>query len=93
MNVKLAKLEQRRQRLVAQAAAQRVLVAQHIEPWHTPLALADRGLALVHYVKQHPVLMVGSFSLLGLMRLTRTGKWLQGGWLIMQVARTWLSKS
>lgn len=92
MNTKLAKLEQRRQQLLAQAAMQRELIAQHIEPWRTPLALADRGLNIVHYVRQHPVFMVASLSILGLMRLTRTGKWLQGGWLFMQVARTWLTK-
>lgn len=93
MNVKLAKLAQRRQQLVAQSAAQRVMIAQHIEPWRTPLALADRGFNIIRYVKRHPVFMVGTLSLLGLMRLSRAGKWLQGGWLVMQVARTWLKKS
>jgi hypothetical protein len=93
MNAKLAKLEERRQQLVAQSAAQRDLIAQHTAPWRAPLALADRGLAVVHYVKQHPVLMVGTFGMLGLMRLTRAGKWLQSGWIIIQVARTWLTKS
>jgi hypothetical protein len=92
MNVKLAKLEQRRQQLLAQSARQRALIVQHIEPWRTPLALADRGLSVVNYVKQHPVFMVGALSLLGLMRLTRAGKWLQGGWLVVQVARSWITK-
>ena len=45
MNEKLIRLAERRERLVAQAAAQRMALAQNIEPWRNPLARADQGLA------------------------------------------------
>jgi hypothetical protein len=55
MNKKLRNLAERRESLVAEAAAQRLLIAQNIETWRTPLGLADRGLAAVSYIKSHPV--------------------------------------
>lgn len=97
MNEKLAYLAERRRQLVAQTAAQRSALAQHLEPWRPPLALVDRGLAVVRYCKQHPALVSGaSVALLSMMRLTHVGKWLQGGWAAFQVARnlrSWLLKS
>ncbi|MGZ8262289.1 MAG: YqjK family protein, partial [Methylotenera sp.] len=54
MNKKLTRLSERRQQLVAQAAAQRTVLAQNIGPLRSPLALADKGLAAVRYVKQRP---------------------------------------
>lgn len=92
MNKKLASLAERRQRLVAQAAAQRAALAENIEPWRAPMALADRGLVALRYFKQHPSLMVGAVALLAILRPTRVGKWLQGGWTVFQVARRWLPK-
>ncbi len=92
MNKKLARLAERRQQLVAQAAAQRAALAQNLESWRAPLALADRGLLALHYVKRHPSLMVGAVALLAVLRPTRVGKWLQGGWMVFQVARNWLPK-
>jgi len=46
MNEKLLRLAERRERLIAQAAAQRVALAQSIEPWRIPLAVADQGLGI-----------------------------------------------
>lgn len=88
MNNKLTRLSERRQQLVAQAAAQRTALAQNIDPLRSPLALADKGLAAVRYVKQRPVLMIGAVALLGtLLRPLHVGKWLQGGLAAFQVVR------
>jgi len=54
MNEKLIRLAGRRERLVAQAAAQRMALAQNIEPWRKPLARADQRLAALRYIKRHP---------------------------------------
>lgn len=82
MNKKLRQLAERRERLVAQAAAQRMTLAQNIEPWRLPLARADQGLAALRYIKGHPAWIVGGVVLLlGVLRPGRVGKWLGRGWV------------
>lgn len=96
MNEKLQHLAERRQQLVAQAAVQRAALAQHVEPWRTPLALVDHGLAAARYVKRHPGLMIGAVALLAVLRPTRAGQWLQSSWRLVNVVRNlrgWLPKS
>jgi len=85
MNDKLLWLNERRERLVAQAAMQRRALAQNIEPWHTPLALADQGLATLRHIKRHPEWIIGGVALLAVLRPRHVGKWLGRGWVSWQV--------
>jgi len=85
MNKKLIRLAERRERLVAQAAAQRMTLAQSIEPWRLPLARADRGLAALRYIKNHPAWIIGGVVLLAALRPGRVGKWLGRGWITWQM--------
>ena len=85
MNDKLIRLAERRERLVAQAAAQRMALAQNIEPWRIPLARADQGLAALRYIKSHPAWLVGGVVLLAALRPGRAGKWLGRGWVMWQM--------
>jgi hypothetical protein len=92
MNKKLTHLAERRRLLVAQAAAQRTVLAHNLEPWHARLALADRGVAAFRYIGRHPAWIVGAALLLAALRPRRTGKWLQRGWVVWQMGRR-LSRS
>lgn len=85
MNEKLIRLAERRERLVAQAAAQRMALAQNIEPWRTPLARADQGLAALRYIKSHPAWIVGGVVLLAALRPGGVWKWLGRGWVTWQM--------
>jgi len=85
MNDKLIQLAERRERLVAQAAAQRMALAQNIEPWRIPLALADQGLTAVRFIKSHPTWIAGGGFLLAALRPGRIGKWLRRGWVMWQI--------
>jgi hypothetical protein len=85
MNEKLIRLAERRERLVAQAAAQRMALAQYIEPWRIPLARADLGLAALRFIKSHPAWLVGGGVLLAALRPGRVGKWLRRGWVTWQI--------
>ena len=87
MNDKLMQLAERREDLVAQAAAQRMVLAQNIEPWRTPLALADQGLAVLRFIKSHPAWITGGGALFAALRPGRVGKWLRRGWLTLQIMR------
>jgi len=73
-------LAERRQHLLAQVALQRIALAQGIEPWRMPLAVADQGLNALRYVRRHPVLLVGGLGLLAALWPGRTWTWLRRGW-------------
>ncbi|MCR4298000.1 MAG: YqjK-like family protein [Gallionella sp.] len=85
MNKKLICLEERRERLIARAAAQRMALAQSIEPWRIPLARADQGLSVLRYVRSHPVWIAASIALLAVLRPGRAGKWLRLGLITWQM--------
>jgi len=85
MNKKLIPLAERRERLVAQAAAQRMALAQNIEPWRIPLARVDQGLNVLSYIKHHPAWIVGGGVLFAALRPGRVVKWLGRGWATWQV--------
>jgi len=87
MNHKLTELAKRRARLVAQAETQRTALAQSMEPWRAPLAIADKGLAAVHYLRSHPALLVGAGVFLVALRPNRAVAWLQRGWVAWKVIR------
>lgn len=87
MNGKLRRLAERRSLLIAQAEVQRTTLALNMAPWRARLALADRGLAAVRYVRSHPALLVGAALLVAVLRPRRTGTWLQRGWLAWQIGR------
>lgn len=85
MNAKYSRLVERRERLIAQAAAQRRALAQDIDPWRIPMAFADRGLNALRYIKDHPEWVVGIVTLLAVLRPARVGKWLGRGLVTWQV--------
>lgn len=85
MNSKLTQLADRRERLVAEAAAQRMVLAQNIEPWRAPLAVADQGLAALRYIKRRPLWVIGGAILFASLGHGRIGKWMRRGWLTWQV--------
>ena len=87
MNSKLTQLAERRRQLVAQAAAQRATLAYTFEPWRARLSLVDRGVAVLRYVRRHPILMVGASLLFAALRRRRIGRWLQHGLIAWQLGR------
>lgn len=88
MNEKLLKLARRREHLVLEAAKQRLQLAQAVEVWREPLALADQGLAAISYIKKHPILIAASSAVLvRLLRKSFIGKWLGRGMMAWQFVR------
>ena len=55
MNNNLTRLAKRREHLVAQAQAQRLALADAIEGLRKPLDMTDKGLAVLRYVRSHPI--------------------------------------
>ena len=87
MNRKRNRLVERRERLVAQAAAQRLALARDMDRWRTPLALADQGVAAVRYIRLHPQWLIGPILLLAVVRPRRVGRWLGSSWVSWRVSR------
>ncbi len=85
MNDKLIQLAERRERLIAQAAAQRTALTQNIEPWRIPLARVDLGLTALRFIKRHPAFLVGGSILFAALRPGRVMKWLRRGWVVWQM--------
>ncbi|MDI1308901.1 MAG: YqjK-like family protein [Methylotenera sp.] len=96
MKKKLASIVERRQLLVTQAAQQRSALAKNLQPLQSSLALADKSLNIVRYVKKHPILIMGLVSLVGLLKPMRAVTWLRRSWvagLAIRGLRAWLTKS
>lgn len=87
MTEKLIMLAARRENLIARAATQRITLAKNIAPWRTPLALVDRGLSMLRFLKHHPVWIIGGVSLLVAFRPSHCGLWLRRGWALWQITQ------
>lgn len=92
MNKSLLRIAVRRERIVAQAASQRRTLAQNVEPWRMPLALADQGITVLRYLKRHPEGIVGVAVLLAALRPGRIATWLERGWVSWQLLQSLRSK-
>jgi hypothetical protein len=93
MDRNLARLAERRKRLVNRAAVQRVALAQNIAPWHIPLALADRSISAWHFIKRHPKWMAGGVVVLVALGPGRVGSWVGRGLLAWRVLDALLSST
>ena len=93
MSHPLQKLAARRQRLIAQAASQRILLAQNADSLRKPLAIADKGLNVLSYIKHHPLIVAGGGATL-LSMATSNGivKWLRRSWFAWQLTKKIINK-
>jgi hypothetical protein len=87
MNSRSVRRAERRERLVAQAAAQRVALAHTLAPWRAPLALADRGVATFRSLRRHPAVLLGAAFMFAVVRPRRAGKWARYLWAVWQIGR------
>ena len=89
MSEKLALIATRKQQLIHKAAMQRIVVAQNIQTLQQPIAIADRGLQVLRYFRQYPMLMLGVTTVSGILirkiQLVRFTALLQTGWSVFQL--------
>lgn len=87
MNTRLTALSRRRAALVAQSAAQRDELGRCVQPWQTPIAFVDIGMALARRVRAHPLALVIGVLLLFRSRSSRLSlltSRIWTGWQIFQ---------
>jgi len=86
----LIEIARRKERMVARAARQRAAVAAEACTLEKPLAIVDRGVAIVQFCKTHPLLLVaGAVGVLILGRRNMAA-WAGRGWVAW---RAWRSLS
>lgn len=68
MNERMLELRQQRGELLARIDAQRGQLAEITSSWEGPLALADRGVSILRYLRGHPLLVAGAAALVVLRR-------------------------
>lgn len=86
MNAELIRLAERKASLVSKIGRQRTELAQVLAPWHEPLAIVDKGLLAVRYLKCHPVLLVGLAIVSVVLRPKFSARWFQRGWVVWKMA-------
>lgn len=84
---RLEQLAARRTLLQSQAAAQRAALAQQLQRWRPPLALADRGIACARTAARHPLLIAAAAVLLATWRPRRALGLVQYGLMAWQLLR------
>lgn len=87
MNAKLMELAGRQTSLVARAATQRSELSQALAPWREALAVVDRGLVTVHFIRSHAPLLAAVAAFMAPVGLRRVRKWLRRGLLVWSMAR------
>jgi hypothetical protein len=86
MNAELIRIAERKVSLVAKIGRQRTELAQTLAPWHEPLAIVDKGLLAIRYLKCHPALLVGLTIVSVVLRPKLSAKWVQRGWMVWKMA-------
>jgi hypothetical protein len=79
MNEKIFGLMQRRGELLTKIATQRDQLSEMGTQLRTPLALADLGVAALHYFRRHPLLTAGAAAFFVIRRRGVAGL-VRGGW-------------
>ena len=62
MNERMLVLRQRRGELLARIDAQRAQLAEIAAGWERPLALADKGVSILRFLRGHPLLLAGGVA-------------------------------
>jgi len=92
MNEQMLAVRQRRGELLARIAAQREQVVETAMRWEAPLAFADKGLAVVRFLRSNPVLVAAAVAILVIRRRGVAGM-VASGWRIWRLYRSAMSFS
>ncbi len=81
MNERMREIGRQRAELLARIEVQRGQLAGIGSNWEGPLALADRGLSIVRFLRAHPLLLAGVVALVVLRRRNAAGLF-DHAWLV-----------
>lgn len=98
MSDRLVELARKREGLVARSASQRQQLCGLVQRLERPLTFADKGVAVVRFLRAHPLVVVGGGTIAAYLIGSRVGglrklaglTW--GGWKVFRHARSWWSR-
>ena len=88
----LLEIMRRRERLLARCDAQRVELTALARRWEGPLKVADRAVAGLNYLRNHPLVLGAAVALLAVIQRRGLWGWARRGFMLWRAYRT-LSKS
>ena len=77
----------KRERLIARCAAQRDELAALTIQLDGPIRIADRGIAAVHYLRNHPVALGGVVAVLTVVQRRNLWTWARRGFVAWRAYR------
>jgi hypothetical protein len=78
----------RKERLLARIEQQRSTLAATWDTWEKPAALIDRGVALITFLKLHPLLLTAVVAAVTVLRVRKLKGWLARGVMVWQIWRS-----
>ena len=75
MSRQLDALRARRELLLARSAVERDALALLVQRWRAPLELADRGVRVVRYAREHPGALLAAAAVLVALAPKRALRW------------------
>lgn len=87
---RLAELRLHRERLIARSAVQRVGLARELAPLSGPIALVERGLTGIAWLRRHPVAIAIGVAVIMAIRPQRLLGGMREGMAAWRMARTLL---
>jgi hypothetical protein len=82
-------LARRKEALIARSQAQRTALAVGGRVLVRPMALVDRGLSMVDYVKERPLLLLAGAAVAAAVRPRRAFGLLGRGWMLWRAVQAW----
>jgi len=84
---RLIELAQRKQSLLSRAETERGMLASGFDALRQPLAIADKGVATVAYLKAHPLILLAGVVVVMLARPRGAMRWLSRGFVVWKAWR------
>ncbi len=84
---RLIELARRKERLIARAEQQRSGIADACMKWRKPLDLVDRGIAIVAYMKVHPLVLALAVAGVAAVGRRNLPRWIGRGFFVWRAWR------
>ncbi len=92
----LTELARRKERLIARAEQQRIVISASCLRLQKPLGMVDRGIAVVRYLQAHPLLLAAGILAVAAIGRRNLLSWAGRGlfiWRALRSVRLWPRKS
>lgn len=89
----LIELARRKERLIARGEQQRIAISVACLQWQKPLSVADRGIAIVSYLKAHPLVLAAGVVATAVVGRRNLLRWAGRGlfvWRAWRSAGVWM---